>query len=326
MLVLSGFFVFKNIYSFLAITDRTDAGILVIEGWVSNETLQQAIQEFHQHPYQQIIIASTSVPTVFTRYPKGKLTFDLTHQPQWQYDDMKEITVIAFSTSTDSIYPAFNLLVNDSLVGEAKTSAELSSFAFDLPDLPEAAEKISVQIKEDTSQIDQRDSLYIHSILIENQLIHGWARNVTYSTDKRRRKNLVWTQAFNDAEVAREILLQKGISDSAIVVLSAPEVHVNRTYNSALAVRHWVTKNYTTLPAINILSEGTHARRTLMLYRLALDDHDIGIIASPNINFNAKNWWKVKEGRQFVLEQILKYLYAKFLFYPSKKMMETQHS
>lgn len=322
LLVLSSLWIFKNVYSFLAITDRKEADILVLEGWISNESLQLAIQEFQQYPYQQMVIASTSLPIVFTQYAQGELVFNLPNQADIQPSQVKEITVIAFSSSADSVHPAFHVVANDSLIGEGTTSADLGTYSFNLSHFPEPLDNIAIQLTEDTSKIDPHDSLYVHSILLDNQLIPSWARSVIYRRDKRRRKNLVWTHLFSDSEVAKELLI-KQIPDSLIIALNAPEVHLNRTYNSALAVRQWVGKNYTTFPSMNIFTEGAHARRSLMLYRLAFGKHtNIGIISSPNPNFNSKKWWKAEEGRRHILEQTLKYLYAKFLFYPSKKIID----
>lgn len=45
----------RNIHSFLAVNDRVDADILIVEGWLNELTLEQAINEFRATGYERII-------------------------------------------------------------------------------------------------------------------------------------------------------------------------------------------------------------------------------------------------------------------------------
>jgi uncharacterized SAM-binding protein YcdF (DUF218 family) len=51
-----------NIQPFLAVTDRVNANILVVEGWVHPYAIRAAIQEFRNHPYQRVF--TTGGPVV----------------------------------------------------------------------------------------------------------------------------------------------------------------------------------------------------------------------------------------------------------------------
>jgi len=48
-------FILNNLASYLAQQQPISKGILVVEGWVSEQTLLQAIQSYKTNPYQQII-------------------------------------------------------------------------------------------------------------------------------------------------------------------------------------------------------------------------------------------------------------------------------
>jgi uncharacterized SAM-binding protein YcdF (DUF218 family) len=50
------------IYPFLAVTDRVEADVLVVEGWVPNYALETAVREFNEHQYK--LILSTGGPVV----------------------------------------------------------------------------------------------------------------------------------------------------------------------------------------------------------------------------------------------------------------------
>lgn len=51
--------VLRNLYPMLAPTQREKADILVLEGFISDYVLQEAIQEFHRHPYQLLVTTGT---------------------------------------------------------------------------------------------------------------------------------------------------------------------------------------------------------------------------------------------------------------------------
>lgn len=51
-----------EIHPFLAVTNRVDADVLVVEGWVHPYALQAAVKEFNAHDYQ--LILSTGGPVV----------------------------------------------------------------------------------------------------------------------------------------------------------------------------------------------------------------------------------------------------------------------
>lgn len=49
-------FILKNIYSFLAPTNRTESKILVVEGWLSDESMKQALNEFKSLKYDLLFV------------------------------------------------------------------------------------------------------------------------------------------------------------------------------------------------------------------------------------------------------------------------------
>ncbi len=58
VLISIGFFVFflKNIYPFLAPLNRVESTILVVEGWLLDEGMKQAVTEFKLHKYEHIYV------------------------------------------------------------------------------------------------------------------------------------------------------------------------------------------------------------------------------------------------------------------------------
>jgi hypothetical protein len=97
-----------------------------------------------------------------------------------------------------------------------------------------------------------------------------------------------------------------------------PEPVRDRTYASALAVKKWLEGQGTSVASINVLTMGTHARRSRLLFQKAFGSEvEIGVIAVPSREYDPEHWWQFSEGVKEVLSEGAAYIYARFLFQPS---------
>jgi hypothetical protein len=121
------------------------------------------------------------------------------------------------------------------------------------------------------------------------------------------------------AEVAAATLKQLGFDEELIEVVSAPTVRTDRTYASALALEKWLSNSNMSVKALNIYTLGTHARRTRLLFKKALNDKmAIGVIAADDISYNSEKWWKSSTGVRKVISETIAYFYSRFFFYPEE--------
>jgi uncharacterized SAM-binding protein YcdF (DUF218 family) len=68
---------------------------------------------------------------------------------------------------------------------------------------------------------------------------------------------------------------------------------------------------------INVVTEGSHARRSRLLFQEAFGPEvKVGIIAFADPQFDPAHWWRTSEGVREVLGESIAYLYARFLFRP----------
>ena len=139
----------------------------------------------------------------------------------------------------------------------------------------------------------------------------------------------LYTNDFNtSASVAAERLVAKGMSPSLVHMVPSRAVNRDRTYSSAQALRTWLNAHAERPTAITILTEGLHARRTRLLYRLAFEHSvDVGIIAVRNPDYDSARWWRYSEGVREVLGESIAFLYARLFFYPaegSEAVVQTQ--
>ncbi len=130
-------------------------------------------------------------------------------------------------------------------------------------------------------------------------------------------QGLFITKATNYAQLAAITLKGLGLKEGAIVPVSCPEVPRDRTYATAWQVRTWLDTHGKT-DVVDVLTMGVHARRTWLLYRLALGERfQAGIIAAKDERYDPKRWWTTSSGFRTVTSEAIAYLYAKLLFSPA---------
>ncbi len=123
----------------------------------------------------------------------------------------------------------------------------------------------------------------------------------------------------NFAEIGAQSLVKLGVNPEQVVAVPAPFVIRDRTYETAVALRKWLDESDLAVKSLNLISLGTHSRRSRMLFERALEHEvKIGIIAITDQDYDPKRWWKYGEGVRTIISEAIAYVYAKFLFKPEK--------
>jgi hypothetical protein len=124
------------------------------------------------------------------------------------------------------------------------------------------------------------------------------------------------TQETNYAHFASATLRHLGAKEEAIVPIVCPTVPRDRTYATACRVRAWLDEKSVTDP-VDVFTLGVHARRTWLLYRMALGaHHPTGVIAGEDQRYDRKAWWKTSSGFRTVTSEVIAYVYARLVFRP----------
>jgi len=115
------------------------------------------------------------------------------------------------------------------------------------------------------------------------------------------------------AEVAAATFTKLGLSDAEVQPVPSEARHRNRTYASALALRDFLALNGVKIDAMNLVTEGTHARRSRLCFRRALGNHvEVGVISIENRDYESAQWWRYSSGIKTILGETLAVLYAWF--------------
>ena len=311
----------SSIYRFLALTQRVDTHVLVVEGWNKQEGLEQAAAEVDIFGYQRVVVASLAYPFDSTAAlvvsSEGGITFYLAES-----DDppliTDSITVVAGSENLQKIPAHFLLWVNDSVVGGHYTKETLAAYGFHLSE-PTAIKTVTVEFDNDefVSGVGDRN-LVVQSLVVNGRTFLARMPNVRYDRGAVDGNKLYPTDYRSEAEESADILKRAGVPEEMLVTVAAPPTEYDKTYATAVAVRDWFEQQPEGLPAaLNVFSESAHARRSRLLYQKAFGDGvRIGIIAVPREGVSANTWWKTPSGRAFTIAQIIKYVYARLLFWP----------
>ena len=89
----------------------------------------------------------------------------------------------------------------------------------------------------------------------------------------------------------------------------------DRTYASAVALRDWLKEHHVEPNGIMIVTESVHARRSRLLFSLALGrETRVGVLAVPSPDYDPRRWWDSSEAVKDVLEEAASYVYTTFIF------------
>jgi hypothetical protein len=143
----------------------------------------------------------------------------------------------------------------------------------------------------------------------------GYTRLVTTGGPVERYASLLPFATY--AEQAAEILRTLGVPDRDITVVPARISARDRTFASAVALREWIARSNFDAAAIDIVSEGPHARRTWRLYRMAFGDGiAIGIRSTMPDLYPPTAWWRSSAGTKDVLTEALAWAWVACCFHP----------
>jgi hypothetical protein len=271
--------------AFLYKSRPVESKILVVEGWISGNSLKQAAKLIQDENYKLIITTGGPTPEDVGMLYNGAMIFKCDHQPTPQN---KILSVKSFGTLGDNVGAHYTIFVNNIPVGDTYVSEELKTYNYQIPEQISSIDSVIIAFDNDyfTSPKDDRN-LYIRSIVIGTKEFDARCEN-NYLLN-RGKKTPLYTSF---AKLSRYKLSLLGVDSSMIVAVPAIGVKKDRTLTSAKALAHWIISNNDTLTSFNLFSQGIHARRSWLEFRHILGKNKkIGIIASRDFYFRHRRWW-----------------------------------
>lgn len=125
------------------------------------------------------------------------------------------------------------------------------------------------------------------------------------------------TKYGNYAAMAADYLVQHGVPRDVILVVPAPPSAQERTFMSAVILRDSVQRLHIRLDAINLFSSGAHARRSRLLFQMALGPMvHIGVLAAAPEGYDPAAWWQTSIGIESIVFQSIGLVWVQCFFWP----------
>jgi hypothetical protein len=125
------------------------------------------------------------------------------------------------------------------------------------------------------------------------------------------------SQDTDYAELAADYLAHHGVQRDLISAVSAQKSAQERTFLSAVMFRESAQRLGITLDAVDIFSAGPHARRSRLLFQMALGQEvRVGVLAAKPDGFDPAVWWRTSEGVEQMFFQSFGYVWVKCCFWP----------
>ncbi len=116
---------------------------------------------------------------------------------------------------------------------------------------------------------------------------------------------------------AADWLRAHGRADMPVIAVPAPASKQDRSYLSAVMVREWALQSGVALDAIDLFSAGVHARRSRLLYRMALGPGvEVGVMAAAPHGFDAERWWTSSAAAKLVMGESVSLIWTRCCFWP----------
>jgi hypothetical protein len=127
-------------------------------------------------------------------------------------------------------------------------------------------------------------------------------------------QGMIFSSYGTYADYAAASLKTLGLGADSLATVPAPESGRDRTYMEGIALRAWL-QGRDPIRSVDLFSFSAHARRSRMLYRMALGKGmAVGVYSPRDWGYDPKTWWKTSNGFRRVSDEIIAYAYALILF------------
>jgi hypothetical protein len=299
-LVILGFIfvkpVFKYVSGYLSKSELVSANTLIIEGWLPPDAIKLAFSEINKKKYDYIITTGLRYSSEYCVLTENGYLIFYTRNKDFFNNDVTQhsIEVNAYSELSREHSAHFNLFVNDSLIADFYANKHKGKYSSTWMGSLKEIDSIMIQFTNDKTGNFGDINLFVKEVIIDNKIAIPYQNNSEYDISELDGKRRIINNYSSYAELARSRLISLGIDSSLILAIPGKRVRLNRTLSSAFAFRDWLETSNIEVKGINIITLGTHAKRTWMTYYKILNEsHEIGIISLPDNEFRYSKRYRV---------------------------------
>ena len=121
-------------------------------------------------------------------------------------------------------------------------------------------------------------------------------------------------KSWNYADMAAKELVRAGMIEEQLLSAPAGDHDSQRTYASALAIRRILEKRGPLPKAINVVTRGSHARRSRLVFEKVFGSETrVGVISWSPESTKSRAWWKSSERSRDFLDETVAYFFERLL-------------
>ena len=295
--------------NYLSLTKKVEANALLIEGWLPDYAIDTLMKKQDLNDYKYILTTGVQLPDHFVMFVRGFLIFNFTRDQAANSEGhlRRSIDVIAAGSTEKELGAKFELWINDSLTETFTTSLSFERYSFHWPASEGSIDSLLIHFNNDGFVNGRDRNLYIKEIRIDSISYSPYSENVFSDLKELDNTDRSENTYHSYAEMAAKNLISKGIHPEKVIGIPAGSEEKFRTLESARAFRNWLRNNDLDIQGLNIVSLGSHSRRTWKTYKKLLKPMDIrvGIISIPPYYTMSSQFNK----RSFNLMQLAAFLY-----------------
>lgn len=300
---------------YLSKTEKVRANILLVEGWLPPYAIEMAFDEFNKTGYDYIVTTGLKKNAeYFNVFTDGYLIFYINRKNSVGTEIGRHVIEInAYSSLGGENRAHFKVFVNDSIAGEFFADKQKGKYEVEWKGSLSEIDSIMVQFDNDIVGDFGDRNLFVKEIIIDHEISIPYQHNSIYEISDLNEASRMINNFDTEGELARNKLLDMGIDSSIIKAIPGIRATINRTLASALSFRDWLKKTDIEVKGINIVSIGTHSRRTWMTYDKVLNkSYEIGIISLPDYKNHYSRKYKVLK----TLRETIGLIYYWFILIP----------
>lgn len=278
-----------RITGFLTESNRTDANLMIIDGWMRLTTVDSLKEEIQKNKYDQIIVAG--IRSSDLDFCKVEMNGFLIFYPRFKNlpdQDIKEHTLeIVTKSKMGGIYKCHYFFhVNDSIIGEHYSEGFENTACFNWRGSLNDIDSMMVQFTNDMYDDYGDRDLFIKEIRIDTTIIIPYQYNSVTDFGRMGGTGRKVNDYDSHPQIIRNKIFDYGVDSSKVTAITIDKTILNRTLAIALAVRNFIEKDDTVIQdikGINVVSMGIHSKRTWRTYRNVLNKSiEIGYISLPD--------------------------------------------
>ncbi len=281
---------FHSFSDFLSKSNKINAEVLLVEGWLQPSALTMAYDEFHSGHYKKVITTGIEIPEYTFMQFNGYLVFQTREILKTESQNgIHTISVDVYSELGGEHKAHFGLYLNNKFISAFYADTRKQNYQVQYKGMLTGLDSVMIHFDNDSAGKFGDRNLYVKRITIDDHIEVPYQNNSVYYIWKLNGDIKVTNNFSSYAEQARLLLIGMGIDSSVITAVPGRRVKINRTLTSALAFREWTEKTGYNPGSINVVTLGTHARRSWMVYsHIFRNNTKVGIISLPDDDYSRR--------------------------------------